>query len=156
MPDSEGTEETERTEIPEAEQRLLAGADRRMARSMWVLGIVGMLLCWFAGDRSWGAGFPIGSVLSELNFHWMKSAVGVVAETATAIGNPSAKRPPSVRAAGAVVRFALRYVLIGVAAYVIFKSPFVSLGAFFLGLFLFLGAILVEVAFQLYLGFRNP
>ena len=147
---------TDPSQIPQAELNLLRGVDRRIYRAMAVLGAVGTLLCSLLGGLDWGAGFLIGAALSALNFHWMKSAVGVVAETATAIGNPSAKRPPSVRAAGAVVRFALRYVLIGVAAYVIFKSPFVSLGAFFLGLFLFLGAILVEVAFQLYLGFRNP
>ena len=54
-----------------------------------------------------------------------------------------------------VLRVMLRYALIGVIGYVIFKSSFVSLSAFFIGLFLFLGAILIEMAYEVYSGFRG-
>ena len=142
----------ELSEIPEPEKRLLAGAEQRISRGMWVLGVMGLLLCWLWYDWRWGAGFAIGAVLSALNFQWMKRAVWSLSEVAIA---PDDKKR-AARAGGSVIRFVLRYALIGAAAYVIFKSSFVSLGAFFLGLFLFVGAILVEVAYEIYLGFRYP
>ena len=53
------------------------------------------------------------------------------------------------------MRFVLRYALIGLVGYAIFKSSFVSLGAFFLGLFLFIAAILAEVAYEIYRALRG-
>jgi len=63
--------------------------------------------------------------------------------------------PPRGRGAGVAARFVLRYALIGLAGYAIFVSSLVSLGAFFLGLFLFIAAILAEVAYQIYGAFRR-
>jgi len=62
------------------------------------------------------------------------------------------RSPKPVRMA---IRLALRYVLIGVAAYVIFKSSLISLRAFFLGLFLFIAAVLAEIMYEVYYSFRN-
>ncbi|MBI1956052.1 MAG: ATP synthase subunit I [Acidobacteria bacterium] len=135
------------SEIPPAEQELLAGADRRIYRAMGFLTVGGVILCWLWRDWHWGAGFAIGAILSALNFYWLKTAVALLAQVAGS-GTP-------VRSGGTVARFVFRYVLIGVAGYVIFKSSFISLKAFFLGLFLFLAAIFVEVAYQIYRGFRK-
>jgi hypothetical protein len=55
-----------------------------------------------------------------------------------------------------VARFVLRYALIGVAGYAIFRSSTLSLEAFFAGLFIAIGAILAEAAYQIYRGFRDP
>ena len=136
-------------EIPAAERELLAGAERRIARIMWVLGVAGTGLCGFWGGWRWAAGFAIGAVLSALNFHWMKTAVSAVAEAA------SSPTPPANPRRGVVARFVLRYALIGLAGYVIFKSSLISLGAFFLGLFLVIAAILAEIACQVYGAFRS-
>jgi hypothetical protein len=75
------------------------------------------------------------------------------AATAVEEGVPGQSAP---RPAGAVwVRFVLRYALIGLVGYAIFKSSFVSLGAFFLGLFLFIAAILAEIVYEIYRAFRG-
>ena len=145
------------SQIPAAEQALLAGAEHRIAKGIWVLGIVGIGVCWLWGGWSWSAGFMVGAALSALNFHWMKRAVGALADLASSqsVQEAAGEPPRQPETAPVVVRFVLRYALIGVAGYVIFKSSFISLGAFFAGLFLFLAAILAEVVYQVYYGFRK-
>ncbi len=156
MPDKDIVEEGS-SQIPAAEQALLAGVEQRIAKGIWVLGIVGIGACWLWGGWRWGAGFTVGAALSALNFHWMKGAVGTLADLASsqAVQEAAGEPPSQTKTARVVARFVLRFALIGVAAYVIFKSSFVSLGAFFAGLFLFLAAILAEIAYQVYTAFRS-
>ncbi|MBI3896427.1 MAG: ATP synthase subunit I [Acidobacteria bacterium] len=142
------------SEIPPAEKELLAGVDRRIYRAMGFLAVGGAILCWLWRDWHWGAGFAIGAILSAVNFRWMKAAVEHMAQAADPTTHSTTLARPSAR--GTVARFVLRYALIGAAGYVIFKSSFISLTAFFIGLFLFLAAILVEVAYQIYRGFQKP
>jgi hypothetical protein len=125
---------------------------------MWVLGGLGTGACWLWRGPGWGAGFAVGAFLSALNFHWMKTAVTALADLAASppIEPADAGAPRrQVRSGGIVIRFMLRYALIGVAGYAIFKSSFISLGAFFLGLFLFVAAISAEMGYQIYRGFRS-
>jgi len=169
---------TESQPIPAPEAELLAGTERRINKAMWALGAAGTILCGLWKGWGWAAGFAIGAVFSALNFRWMKLAVHAVADAAS--GSPSSAAPgqtfvtdtasaavpatgegvseqaASPRPSGAVwVRFVLRYALIGLVGYVIFKSSFVSLGAFFLGLFLFITAILAEITYQIYCAFEG-
>jgi hypothetical protein len=164
--------------IPAPEAELLAGTERRINKAMWALGAAGTLVCFFGGGFGWGAGFAIGAVLSALNFRWMKLAAHAVADAASGpppsaapgpafVTDPASSEAPAAdevvpeqsappRPAGAVwVRFVLRYALIGLVGYAIFKSSFVSLGAFFLGLFLFIAAILAEIVYEIYRAFRG-
>ncbi len=156
MPSKDIVEEGS-SQIPAAEQALLAGAELRIAQGIWVLGIVGIGVCWLWGGWSWSAGFMVGAALSALNFHWMKGAVGTLADLASsqAVQEADGEPPRKPETAPVVIRFVLRFALIGIAGYVIFKSSFISLGAFFAGLFLFLAAILAEVAYQVYRAFRK-
>lgn len=156
MPNKDIVEE-DSSQIPAAEQALLAGAEQRIAKGIWVLGIVGIGVCWLWGGGSWGAGFTVGAALSALNFHWMKGAVGALADLASspAVQEADGEPPRQPETAPVVIRFVLRYALIGVAGYVIFKSSFISLEAFFAGLFLFLAAILAEVVYQVFRAFRK-
>lgn len=173
---------TESQPIPAAEAKLLAGTERRIQRAMWVLGALGTALCWLWRGWGWGAGFAIGAFLSALNFRWMKSAVHALADAASEPFSSSAtgsatgpaflpgnaastteevseQTAPATardrRPRGVWGRFVFRYALIGLAGYAIFKSSFVSLGAFFLGLFLFIAAILAEIVYQVYCAFRG-
>ncbi|MGH9783847.1 MAG: ATP synthase subunit I [Terriglobia bacterium] len=175
MADETGTESQP---IPPAEVELLAGTERRINRAMWALGAVGTLLCLLGGGWGWGAGFAIGAVLSALNFRWMKTGVQALADAAALSDASAAAEParlpekaepsteesseqgipatsPPPRPRGVWGRFVLRYALIGLVGYAIFKSSFVSLGAFFLGLFLFIAAILAEVAYEIYRALRG-
>ena len=52
-----------------------------------------------------------------------------------------------------IARYFLRYVLIGVILYVIVRVKFLDLRAAFLGLFLFVAAILLECIHQVIKGF---
>jgi hypothetical protein len=175
----------EATAIPAPEVELLAGTERRINRGMIVIGIAGTVFCLGWGGLRWGAGFAIGAALSALNFRWMKAAVSVIANAAsgplsqhtrnqTAEGSGAESPPGSPeegsgsgapsgsgpgrgqgQGIGAAARFVFRYALIGLVAYAIFISSFISLGAFFAGLFVFIAAILAEVARQIYGAFRS-
>jgi ATP synthase I chain len=142
------------SEIPAEEQRLLAGVEGRIFRFTLLLGIAGAAGFWLWRGPGWAAGFAIGAALSILSFQWMKSAIDALAATALAGGpNVEAGNRPRHGAGGAVTRFVLRYALIGIAGYVIFRSSVVSLVAFFAGLFVAIAAALVEVGYQIYISF---
>ena len=139
------------------DESFLAGAGRRMYRGMWVLGAAGVVVCWLWHGWRWAGGFAAGAALSGLNFHWLHSAVRSVSEAFTAprSGDMERSRPHAPGAAGSAIRIVLRYALIAIAGYAIFVSSFFSLEAFFIGLFLFLGAVMVEAGYEVYCGFRS-
>ena len=139
----------ESNSIPAPEAELLAGTERRIHRAMVALGAAGTIVCLLWRGWDWGAGFAIGAVLSALNFRWMAAATHALADAASSPTAPTRPRR------GVVARFVLRYALIGLAGYAIFKSSFISLEAFFLGLFLFIAAILAEICYQVYCAFRS-
>jgi len=143
----------ESSELPLSEEKLLSRAEHRMAFGMLVLGVATTAFCWILAGWRWALSFAIGAILSALNFHWVKTTADSLADLATAPATPRKAR--SVRPGRLVVRLVLRYALIGLAGYGILKSPFFSLGAFFLGLFLFLGGILVEMTYEIYCAFRK-
>ena len=142
--------------IPAEELKLLAGVEPRIFRSIWIVGLAGATAFWLWRGPGWAAGFAVGAALSALSFQWMKTAINTLADTVLLGASPS--EPGGVskrRSAGAVARFVLRYALIAVAGYVIFRSSVISLVAFFAGLFVAIAATLVEVAYQVYLSFRG-
>jgi len=94
----------------------------------------------------WAAlGFLLGCVIAYLNFQWLKSGVSGLADRVTNTGKPQSGK-------GIVARFLLRYALLGAAAYVILTSFPASLRGLFAGLFLPVGAIACEAAYEVYLG----
>ena len=142
--------------IAPTERELLSGAERRLNLATWVLGIAGIAICWLWYGTRGAGGFAAGAILSAVNFRWLKGAANAV--SALAVGGTESTPEQAAghpQPAGLVIRLLLRYALIGVAGYAIFKSSFFSLGAFFAGLFLFLGAILVEVAYEICRSLNN-
>jgi hypothetical protein len=119
-----------------------------------VLAVAGVLVAWLWHGISWAAGFALGAVLSALSFWWMKGGVHALADLAVAQQDPEGGSKPQ-GGSGAIARFVLRYALIGLAGYAIFRSSALSLAAFFAGLFVAVAAILVEIAYQIFLGFRK-
>ena len=144
------------SEIPAEELKLLGGVEPRIFRSIWIVGLAGTAAFWLWRGPGWAAGFAVGAALSALSFQWMKTAINTLADTILLGASPG--EPAGVskrRSAGAVARFVLRYALIAVAGYVIFRSSVISLVAFFAGLFVAIAATLMEVAYQVYLSFRG-
>ncbi len=121
---------------------------RRMFTVMVALLIAVTPLLWVRYSAGMALSFVIGGAIALINFFWLKQTVMVMVE-AVAVGGK--KRS----AAGIVLRFVLRYVLIGVAAYVIFKSSAMSLYGLCAGLSLPVGAVLIEAAYAMYGALRR-
>ena len=122
-----------------------SGALDRLRKFMIVLGVALSLGTWMKFGLPSGLGFSVGCFIAYLNFHWLKSGVSGLADRATNTGKAQSGK-------GLIARFLLRYVLLGVAAYVILTSFPASLRGLFAGLFLPVGAIACEAGYELYAG----
>jgi hypothetical protein len=114
---------------------------------MIVLGVVLSLAAWAKFGGRPALGFLLGCIIAYLNFQWLKSGISGVADRVTNSGQ-------SQSAKGIVVRFLLRYVLLGVAAYAILTSFPASLRGLFAGLFLPVAAIFCEAGYELYMEIK--
>ncbi|MFZ3212658.1 MAG: ATP synthase subunit I [Terriglobales bacterium] len=125
-----------------------SGAYDRIICFMIVLGIVATLAVLLRFGTALAAGFLLGCAIAFLNFHWLKRVISALADRATATGERQSS-------AGVVARFLLRYFLIALSAYAIFKISRDSLYGLLAGLFLPVGAILMEAGYELYAALRR-
>ena len=88
-------------------------------------------------------GFVCGCLVAYLNFYWLKRVVSALADRATQSGHTQSS-------GGVVLRFLLRYALMGLCAYAIFAVSPASLYGLFAGLFLPVAAIACEAAYELW------
>lgn len=112
---------------------------------MLALALLLAIATWVKFGRLPALGFLLGSVIAYLNFQWLKSGVSGLADRVTNSGKAQSGK-------GIVARFLLRYVLLGAAAYVILTSFPASLKGLFAGLFLPVGAIACEAAYEAYVA----
>jgi hypothetical protein len=133
---------------PAPEDIFYSGAVDRIRRYMIGLGLLlSAVAAWRFGR--WSAlGFACGCVIAYLNFHWLKGGVAGLADRITNTGKPQSGK-------GIVARFLFRYVLMGGAAYGILTSFPASLPGLFAGLFLPVGAIACEAAYEAYVGLTS-
>ncbi|MFL6303984.1 MAG: ATP synthase subunit I [Candidatus Sulfotelmatobacter sp.] len=129
---------------PESD-RFYAGALDRIRILMIVLGGALSLAAWLIFGMRPALGFLLGCVIAYLNFQWLKSGVSGLADRATNSGKAQSGK-------GIIARFLLRYVLLGVAAYVILTSFPASLRGLFAGLCLPVGAIACEAVYEVFTG----
>jgi small-conductance mechanosensitive channel len=127
----------------QASDTFYAAALTRIRNFMIVLALVFSGAAWWRFGRLPAAGFLLGCVISYLNFHWLKNGVAGLADRATNSGKAQSGK-------GIVIRFLLRYILLGVAAYAILTSFPASLPGLFVGLFLPVGAIACEAVYEFY------
>lgn len=90
-------------------------------------------------------GLACGCAVAYLNFQWLKRAVEALADRIVSAGKPQSGK-------GTVARFLLRYVLMGVGAYVILRVSPASLYGLLAGLFLPVAAIACEAAYEVYVA----
>jgi len=134
--------------IPPQAESFYSGAYARIIRFMLVLGILATIAVLLRFGPTVAAGFALGCAIAALNFYWLKRVVSALADRATATG----ERPSSK---GVVLRFLLRYFLIALGAYAIFKISRDGLYGLLAGLFLPVGAILMEAGYELYATLRR-
>jgi hypothetical protein len=115
---------------------------------MLALGTVVVLALWFRWRWSPALGFLAGAVVSVVNFYWLKKTIEAFAERV--VHPETQRRTPAV-----VGRFLLRYALIAAIGYAIVKGSANSMYGFCGGLFLPVGAILIEAAYEVYLALRR-
>jgi hypothetical protein len=130
---------------PAPEDDFYSGAAERIPWFMAGLGLVLTAAAWWKFGRSSALGFLAGSIIAFLNFHWLKNGVSGLADRVT-----NSRKAQSGK--GIVARFLLRYVLMGAAAYGILTSFPASLRGLFVGLFLPVGAIACEAAYETYVA----
>jgi len=121
---------------------------QRLNFSIGILLAAGVLT--FLSLRDWrmSAGFLLGGLIGIFNFIVLKRTVSAVGEVVVeGRATRSVKRQ--------VFKFFFRYVLLAAVLYVIFKSSAVSVYGLFMGLFLPVGAILIEAVYELYSALRR-
>ena len=138
---------------PEAEA-FYAQAYRRIVRSMLVLPVLVFPVLLIRFHLALALGFVAGSAISFFNFYWLKRAVVALGERVALREREtnSGSRQSGSRVVGG---FFMRYVLIAVGAYVIFKSSAMSGYGLFVGLFVPVVAILVEAVYETYGALRH-
>jgi small-conductance mechanosensitive channel len=126
-----------------ASESFYSGALDRIRRFMIVVAIAATLvaLAWLGWRQA--LGLAVGCAIAYLNFHWLKGVVSGMADRITLTGQRQSGR-------GIVLRFLLRYVLMGLAAYAIFSVSPASLYGLLTGLFLPVAAIACEAGYELY------
>ncbi|HEY6272156.1 MAG TPA: ATP synthase subunit I [Terriglobales bacterium] len=118
---------------------------RRLNISLATLLIGGMVTLVSFHQWRMSLGFLIGAIIALVNLRILKRTVISVGEM---IGE--GKATPSARKQA--LKFVLRYGLLGAALYVIVKGSTINAYGVFIGLFLPVGAILIEAVYELYLA----
>jgi hypothetical protein len=122
-----------------------SGALTRIPRFMIALGFILSAAGWLRFGWRIALGFACGCAIAYLNFHWLERVVTALADRAT----QTAYKQSS---GGVVFRFLVRYFLMAAAAYAIFSVSPASLYGLFAGLFLPVGGIACEAAYELYMA----
>ena len=131
-----------------AAESFYAGAYARILRFMLIVGLAAAVALGLALGWRTSLGFVLGCAIASVNFYWLKRVVSALADRATQSGGGESNR-------GVVSRFLLRYFLIALGVYAIFRSSSVSLNGLLAGLFLPVAAIGCEVAYEAYMALRR-
>ncbi|HUJ21317.1 MAG TPA: ATP synthase subunit I [Bryobacteraceae bacterium] len=111
----------------------------RIQYLMWILSGAGLLVAAVYGGWRWAAGYLLGAIASYANFRWLKQMVSALSDAAAA-------KSPGTRFA---VIFGLRYLLLGIGGYAILNFSTLSLTAAFVGLFVSVAAVILEILYEL-------
>jgi hypothetical protein len=117
----------------------------RIPRFMVALAVILSGAGWLRFGWRIALGFACGCAIAYLNFHWLERVVSALADRAT-------QTPYKQSSGGIVFRFLVRYFLMAAAAYAIFSVSPASLYGLFAGLFLPVGGIACEAAYELYMA----
>jgi hypothetical protein len=122
-----------------------SGALTRIPRFMIALGAILSAVGWFRFGWRIALGFACGCAIAYLNFHWLERVVSALADRAT-------QTVYKQSSGGIVFRFLVRHFFMAAAAYAIFSVSPASLYGLFAGLFLPVGGIACEAAYEVYMA----
>ncbi|HWG88522.1 MAG TPA: ATP synthase subunit I [Candidatus Acidoferrales bacterium] len=120
---------------------------RRLMLLMVIFAVALTPVAWTRFGTRIGLSFAAGSLIALLNFYWLALTIRAAGKKAEESGGRSGR-------AGVMLRFFFRYLLIALAAYVIFNSSAESLYGLFAGLSLPVVAILIEAVLEVYSALR--
>jgi hypothetical protein len=141
------------TSNPEDEaNEFYSGAQSRIVRMMIAIACLLTVAIWIRAGYRLGLGFAVGCAIAGLNFYWLTRAVNAFADRVT--GTLDTGQHPA-KSGGSAGRFVLRFSLMALVAYVIFKSSLVSLSGLMAGLFLPVAAIFLEAMYETFVALRR-
>jgi hypothetical protein len=146
---------TEFAQSRESEARqFYNGAQRRAWRIGLALALVGTGLAFARWDRAVGLAFVVGAAVGALNTYWLARSTAAFARKAVQSADPGreSQRPGW---GGVLFQYVLRYALIALAAYGIFKSSVFSILGFFAGLFLPVASLMIEAFYEAWVSYRR-
>ena len=132
----------------EVNDQFFSAAYERIVRLMFLLLAGLVVLFWVSLTLGFALGFLAGGVIATLNIISLKKLVIAFADRVIASDG-------TLRSSGLVLRFVLRYGLVAVAAYAIFKSSAMSAYGLLAGLGLPAPAIMIEAGYELYGSLRR-
>jgi ATP synthase I chain len=125
-----------------------AFGDATLRRVEWLTLTLGacatVVAVWRWGWRG-ALGVAFGTVLSWLNFRWLKGGVQAFGKAATEQAGTAAARAPK----GAYMKFIGRFALLLAAVYVILSRSWVPPVAFFAGLFASAAGVVTALVYEL-------
>ncbi len=122
-----------------------SGALDRIRHFMVLLSVLFTAAAWVRYGWRSALGFAFGCVVSYVNFYWLKRVVSAMADRITRTGRRESGK-------GIVLRFFMRYFLMGLAAYAILTVSPASLYGLLAGLFLPVAAIACEAGYEVYVA----
>ena len=128
---------------PDTPELFYGGALHRIPRFMIALTLIFGFAALLHLGWHIALGFFFGCVIAYLNFYWLERVVNALADRATGTGQTQSSE-------GVVFRFLARYFLMAAAAYAILTVSPASLYGLFGGLFLPVGGIACEAAYEVY------
>lgn len=133
---------------PESDSAAGDGTERRLTRNTYWLILSGVIVALFTSGWRMALGVALGGALSLLNVRWLHASVGAILRVASSTGDPAVPR-------WTVSKFFLRYGLVAVLMIVAVQSGWFALLGVGLGFAVFVGAAMIEAAYQVYLTFTR-
>jgi hypothetical protein len=134
---------TEETEEFGSTDDFYAHTIERVQRIMVVISIALLVTAQIYFGWRIALGVALGSVISYVNFHWLKKVVAGVADLA-------AQNATAASARGIVIRFLVRYFLMALLGFAILTVSRESIYGFFAGLLATVAALLCEAVYEGY------
>lgn len=122
-----------------------AQTERRISWLTLLFGFIAAAVAAVLRDNLWSVGLAIGTVLSWLNFRWLKRALDALVVLSTAQQGQEKPKVPVTTYLAAL----FRYGLLGLTVYVIFIFLHVPLGSMILGFCALAAAAIVASVWEI-------